>query len=188
VHPESLRVGQPGQPADQVVGENAREGPHRGGPSIAIHVVPDLELVLKGQQPRPAIGAFECLVVGIGEECVLGLDVVRGEERTEGFAGVFRRKLVREETQESDDDPLHLDAGVPVETAVKRGMELPMGGIRTWPGRDEVGHCRELAGHVRQCNPHVVGGDREQQLPPPVRIETHRALRQLSHPRRRTAE
>ncbi len=113
-----------GQPAGDAGGDGAFEGREGGGPAARIGVVPFLEFGGELEQPGEAVGPLEGGAPFGIQVLHLDGDVGGGQALRQCAAGIGGEGRVREQTQGADQQPVSVDRGMPVVTAVEGRSEL----------------------------------------------------------------
>src|SRR5581483_10334537 len=121
----------------------------RGQPALRLVITKAGDLVHQRERPGPAVRPL-VLPVGTGYEAGLCRQLVHGELGVQQLPDLAGRHHVAGQPQQPYQQPVHLDAGVPVQAAVEH--RRPLGG----PGR-EVSRFRHQVDKQRRELPADVG-------------------------------
>ena len=166
VHAVPDRVGRRIEPVQEPAGEHRGQRRQRVRPAPRVSVVPARQLISKSQRPAPAVGP---LPVGARASRPLrfGRQPVRRELPVQRGPHLRHRNRVRDHPQQSDQQPVHLHARVPVQAAEEDRVLVPHPRRRILRPVLQVDHDhRELAPDVGQRDLGVPGRRPGQDLAP----------------------
>ena len=123
MHAVAHGIGGLRQPFDEPPDEDAGQRAEVLRPPLGVGIRPGCGLVVEHEQPAPPVRALVRPLLGPGEERRLGAQRLGGEVPVKRRPDLALGQAARGRAQQPHEQPVHLDAGVPVEAAVERGMQ-----------------------------------------------------------------
>ena len=125
VHAVPDRIRGLGQPVQEAFGQRVGERRDRGQPAARLGITEAGDLVHQRERPGPAVWPL-VPPVDAGHEAGLHRQLLRGELGVQQLPDLADRHRVPSQPQQPHEQPVHLNAGVPVQAAVEH--RRPLGG------------------------------------------------------------